>query len=628
MWAHHDGSDLYLTPGHHTLGGEATVRIRVAHGAPITVWVRTVEDGEPRFTAADPLGTCHGEQWFEATIQVRNPVTNYRFLLTTSEAGSPPLYAWVNGTGIHLRDVSDAHDFRLTAHEPAPRWAREGVLYQIFPDRFATTGAATSGGRSLPEWAIPRQWEDPVAPAWPETSHEYFGGDLPGITAHLDYLHELGVTGVYLTPIFPGASNHRYDASTFTEVDPLLGGNAALAELSAALHARGMQIVGDLTTNHTGNSHEWFRRAQRDPESPEHSFYYWTEAGYECWLGVQTLPKLNYHSRDLWDRFIHGPDSVVGKWLQPPYHLDGWRIDVANMTGRRLGDDFAHEVARTVRATATDLNPEALVVGEHFHDATSDVQGDGWHANMNYTGFTRPLWAWLAHDGGDRQFLGVPAAIPRLPGREVVATMNDFLAQIPWQVRQAQWNMLGSHDTARIRTVVGSNERLIVAAAALLTLPGTPVIFAGDELGAEGINGEHSRTPIPWGREEQVNPLVLGAYRDLIRVRRSEPALTGGGHHWVLVDDDALGFVREDSHSRVLVVLTRAAFDGHLHVPGAPLDLARAGQLFNSGQVRAVVAGAPGNGETLAVSCEGSCPPGSAVAIQAGGPAAVIWRFA
>src|SRR5699024_3057318 len=156
--------------------------------------------------------------------------------------------------------------------------------------------------------------------------------------------------------------------------------------------------------------------------------------------------------------------------------------------------------------------------------------------NSNYDSFTRTQWYVRTHDPADHNFLGWPSAIPRLPGREVVATMNDFLAQIPWQVRQAQWNMLGSHDTARIRTVVGSNERLIVAAAALLTLPGTPVIFAGDELGAEGINGEHSRTPIPWGREEQVNPLVLGAYRDLIRVRRSEPALTGGGHHWVLVD--------------------------------------------------------------------------------------------
>src|SRR5699024_8723765 len=233
------------------------------------------------------------------------------------------------------------------------------------------------------------------------------------------YLQELGVSGVYLTPIFPGGSNHRYDASTFTEVDPLLGGNAALAELSAALHARGMQIIGDLTTNHTGNSHEWFRQARRDPASPEHSFYYWTETGYECWLGVETLPKLNYHSSDLWGRFIHGPDSVVGKWLQPPYNLDGWRIDVANMTGRRLADDFAP----TRRATGTCRNPGAPGVGEHLHDATSGVAGGGWHANMNSNRFPPPAWAWAPPGAGGPDLLGGPGAIPRLPGREVVATM-------------------------------------------------------------------------------------------------------------------------------------------------------------------------------------------------------------
>src|SRR5690625_1133490 len=623
MWAHHDGSDLYLTPGHHTLGGEATVRIRVAHDAPVTVSVRTVEDGEPRFWAAEPLGTSHGEQWFEATIQVRNPVTNYRFLLTTSEAGSPPLYAWVNGTGIHLRDVSDAHDFRLTAHEPAPRWAREGVLYQIFPDRFATTGAATSGGRSLPEWALPRTWGDPVAPAWPETSHEYFGGDLPGITAHLDYLQDLGVTGVYLTPIFPGRSNHRYDAATFEEVDPLLGGNPALAELSAALHARDMRIIGDLTTNHTGSGHEWFRRAQADPSSVEHSFYYWTPGGYECWLGVETLPKLNFHSPQLWDRFLHGPDSIVGRWLTEPYRLDGWRIDVANMTGRRADDDLAHEVARAVRATVEGAGPDRLVIGEHFHDATHDVTGAGWHANMNYTGFTRPLWTWLADPGTDLDFLEVPTTIPSLPGGTVVDTIDDFLAQVPWQVRQVQWNMLGSHDTPRIRTVVGSPSRHLVAAAALLTLPGTPVIFAGDELGAEGTNGEHSRTTMPWGREDTTNPEIRSAYRELIALRKRTPALTAGGLRWLLAEDDAIAYVRETGAERVLVVLTRAAWNGHVHLPGAPLPGGHSvpeGQLpaaFTTGGVRAQ----PGAGATCA-----GCPPGSAIAIQTAGPAAWILR--
>lgn len=615
MWAHHDGSQQYVSPRSHELGHTAIVRIRVHHTAPVEVAVRTVEDGEPRFHPASLESETNGEQWFRAEITVHNPVQNYRFLITSAQA---PTYAWLNGTGLHTRDVSDAHDFRITAHPPAPEWAREAVLYQIFPDRFATTGVATASGSALPDWAIPRQWHDPVAPAWPETSHEYFGGDLPGITANLDYLQSLGVTGVYLTPIFPGRSNHRYDAATFAEVDPLLGGNEALVELSAALHARGMHIIGDLTTNHTGDSHEWFQRAQFDPTSVEHSFYYWTEHGYESWLGVTSLPKLNYHSEDLRDGFIRGDDSTVGRWLKEPYNLDGWRIDVANMTGRLGADDFAHEVARTVRETALAINPDALVIAEHFHDASDDVDGDGWHANMNYTGFTRPLWTWLVAEGTEQPFIGMPASIPSLPGGQVAASMNDFLAQIPWQVQQVQWNMLCSHDTARIRTVVGSDDRLIVAAAALFTLPGTPVIFAGDELGFEGTNGEHSRTPIPWGQERQVNPTVLQAYTDLAHLRTSQPALTRGGKHWVLVDDDALAFVRDDEKSRVLVVLTRSAYAGHVHLPGpAPMTHE---VLFTAGQIDQ-------RGARTGEDCPAQCPPGTGFSLRASGPAVQILRF-
>lgn len=616
MWAHHDGSAQYVWPQVHDLNGLATVRIRVASHRGARVSVRTVEDGEPRFWAAHLAGEAHGEQWFEAQIRVRNPVTSYRFLLT-----APGVYAWVNGTGIHYRDVPDAHDFRLTTFPPAPAWARDAVLYQIFPDRFASTGSAAGPG--LPAWALPRTWGDPVAPAWPETSREYFGGDLPGITAHLDYLQDLGVTGVYLTPIFPGRSNHRYDATTFTQVDPLLGGDAALIELSAALHARGMRIIGDLTTNHTGNGHEWFRRAQADPSSVEHSFYYWTPGGYECWLGVDTLPKLNFHSPQLWDRFLHGPDSIVGRWLDEPYRLDGWRIDVANMTGRRADDDLAHEVARAVRATAEQAGSDRLVIGEHFHDATRDVTGEGWHANMNYTGFTRPLWTWLTAPDTDVDFLELPTTIPSLPGSAVVATIEDFLAQVPWQVRQVQWNMLGSHDTPRIRTVVGSPSRHLVAAAALLTLPGTPVIFAGDELGAEGTNGEHSRTTMPWGREHATNPATRSAYRELIALRKRTRALTAGGLRWLLAEDDAIAYVRETGAERVLVVLTREAWTGHVHLPGAPLpsgDSLPEGHLsaaFTTGGVRA----RPWTG----AACE-DCPPGSAVAIHTSGPAAWILR--
>ena len=140
------------------------------------------------------------------------------------------------------------------------------------------------------------------------TPAQVFGGDLTGIESRLDYIADLGANVIYLTPFFPSQSNHRYDATTFDAVDPLLGGDRALASLSAAAHARGIRLLGDLTTNHTGSGHEWFLAAQADHSSPERAFYYWKEEppGYACWLGHPRLPKLNYSSPVLWDRLVRG----------------------------------------------------------------------------------------------------------------------------------------------------------------------------------------------------------------------------------------------------------------------------------------------------------------------------------
>jgi len=158
-----------------------------------------------------------------------------------------------HGEGVHGHDVTDAADFRITTHPAPPAWAADAVLYQVFPDRFAK-----SVDRPAPDWAIPQAWDDPVVGDGPEAALQFYGGDLDGITAHLDHVAATGANTLYLTPIFPARSNHRYDASTFGAVDPLLGGERALARLADALHERGMRLIGDLTANHCGAGHEWF----------------------------------------------------------------------------------------------------------------------------------------------------------------------------------------------------------------------------------------------------------------------------------------------------------------------------------------------------------------------------------
>ena len=606
---HHDGSELFVDRATPRLGDVVPVRVRVpASRAERGVWVRMVRDGEPRLAPARLERADAHERWYVADVLVHNPVTSYRFLLD-----EPGGYRWLDGRGLHARDVTDAGDFRLTVHDPAPRWLDDAVVYQVFPDRFArSSGHQGPPPGPLPAWALPASWSDAPLGSGPGVAQQLYGGDLPGIEQRLDHLQRLGVDTLYLTPVFPARSNHRYDATSFAHVDPLLGGDAALASLGAALHARGMRLMGDLTTNHTGAGHEWFERALADRTSPEAELYYWTARGHVGWLEHASLPKLNHTAPGLAPRLVEGPGSVVAHYLRPPFSLDGWRIDVANMTGRYGADDRTHEVARAIRATMAQVNPDAALVSEHFHDAGGDLGIGGWHANMNYSAFTRPLWRWLVEPGSTLPFMGLPVAVPRDGGADVVATMRDFGSTVPWSVTRHQWNLLGSHDTARIRTVVGSRERVEVAVGLLATYPGTPVIWAGDEGGLTGTNGEHGRVPMPWDRIDGRDPHAPGAawdeatfavYRALLAVRRSSRALREGGLRWAFADDDAVGYLRETADERVLVVLARGAWGGRR----LPLAVRGAESLYG--------------GATLGLA------PGEVVVAPTSGPSVQVWRL-
>ncbi|HET9061410.1 MAG TPA: glycoside hydrolase family 13 protein [Acidimicrobiales bacterium] len=551
---HHDGSVLYVENQAPELGDVVSVRARVPAAAGVSeVHIRFLRDGEPCFVEAKPDGVANGECWWRADVELRNPFTNYRFLLRREHGA----YSWLNGTGVHQHEVGDGEDFRLSTFAPPPAWAQKAVVYEIFPDRFASSGAR----RELPGWAVPCDWyATKVAEDGALTASQVFGGDLAGIEAHLGHVQDLGPNVIYLTPFFQATSAHRYDAETFGSVDPLLGGNEALASLAIAAQNRGIRLLGDLTTNHSGSNHEWFKAAQAGPSSPERDFYYWTDdpPGYACWYGHPSLPKFNYASPLLWDRLVRGPGSVAARWLQTPYGLDGWRVDVANMTGRYGADDFNLAIARAMRATMTEARPDPLLIAEYGHDFTHEVRGDGWHGVMNYAGFTKPAWAWLAPLDSSIMFLGQPVEVPRSPGALVARTMTEFMARVPWRVATHHFSLLCSHDTPRVRTVTGDAARARVGAALLFTFPGIPMVFSGDEIGLEGLTGEGSRTPFPWERPESWDRETLSTYKALIALRKSSSALSTGGFRWAHVADDALAYLREAPGQRLLVLLTRA----------------------------------------------------------------------
>ncbi|MEJ7648378.1 MAG: glycoside hydrolase family 13 protein [Nakamurella sp.] len=571
---HHDGSPLYTGPGRPVIGGSVRVWVRAPEAAKVrSISVRTRPDGAMMFTPCEidtsRTGRAIGgygisDVWWTAEVPIANPVSRYRFLVDTEEGD-----AWLQADGVHRYDVTDNADFRLVTYDPGPAWVSEAVVYEIFPDRFARGGPALTA-EQVPHWAVPCDWDtEPVQGSGPLTEKQLYGGDLDGIVDKLDHIAALGANTIYLRPIFPAVSNHRYNATTFDQVDPLLGGEAAFTRLADAVHARGMRLIGDITTNHCGDTHEWFRTAMSDPSSAEREMFYFAPDGsYEAWYGVPSLPKFNWRSQLVRDRMT----AVIRRWLD---HYDGWRVDVANMTGRHAEEDDTVEIAHLVRENARRADPDASVVAEHMFDASADLDADGWEGTMNYAGFTRPVWTWLAgDDAADVDFIGVPGGVPRRSGIATFATMRDFAAQMSWQSWCRSWQLLDSYDCARVRTVVGTVERQIVAAGLQATLPGVPMICAGTEFGLTADSGEWGRIPMPWHRPADRDESLHKVYQELFGLRSTTAALQTGGLRWWYVDDDVLVFSREHAEGSVLVQARRAAGDAiQLPLDALLLDL-------------------------------------------------------
>ena len=550
---HHDGSELYLSDSAPALGKKVTFKFRAGKEFEIEkAIIRLYHDGEPRFfeMKRDVIGD---EQWWQVRVEILNPKTPYRFLLISGEK-----YQWLNASGVHTHDVTSSEDFQLLAAPDFPKWIRSSVFYQIFPDRFATSKKYR---HLMPEKFVARDWNDLPKGRDKTTGIEYFGGDLDGVQERLSHIKELGANGIYFTPFFPAGSTHRYDAHSFDEIDPLLGGNAALLRLKRAADKLGIRLMGDLTTNHCGDGHSWFKRAKQSTKAKERKYFYFDKKlknGYEGWWGVASLPKLNYKSSQLRDAMYSGKKSIVKKWLSKPYGLAGWRIDVGNMTGRYRNEDMNLEVIRGVRSAVDEVNPDAWLLAENADHFPADLDGFGWHGTMNYNGFMRPIWGWLKKNPQvENGFFGLPTSIPSFTGKEMVAAMKVFSSTIPWRNFQSSMLLLDSHDTARFRNVVGDDKnRHLLGLGLLLTYPGVPSLFMGDELGLKGAWGEDARRTINWDRSTWDDEFFTEV-KKLVSLRRKSDALASGGLRWIVVEDDVVAFTRESKRESLLIVLAR-----------------------------------------------------------------------
>jgi len=435
-----------------------------------------------------------------------------------------------------------------------PPWVRDAVFYQIFPDRFAASDRVHKPGPLEP-------WDAPP------THVGFKGGDLLGIVERLPYLHDLGVTALYLNPVFQSASNHRYHTYDYFTVDPLLGGNEALRELLDAAHARGMRVVLDGVFNHTGRGFWPFHHVlETGAGSPYRGWFHFDEGllssggsplaypppgmpphalGYDAWWGIPALPKLATGNPDVREYLM----SVAEHWLR--FGMDGWRLDVPE----EINDvGFWQEFRRRCRA----VRPDAYLVGEIWHVAPEWLHGDRFDATMDYP-LTEVI---LGFAGGSRLDMGVvhsqseyAANIRPIDGPEFAMRLEDLLDAYETETVAAQLHLLGSHDTPRMRTVLGDDLTGVRLAMLLqASLPGAPCIYYGDEIGLAGGMDPDCRRSFPWD-ETRWDHLLREYQRGLLRVRAAEPALRADAVVVVGSGGGAVAIERRLDATRLVVAL-------------------------------------------------------------------------
>ncbi|MBN1679700.1 MAG: glycoside hydrolase family 13 protein [Anaerolineae bacterium] len=434
-----------------------------------------------------------------------------------------------------------------------PDWVKDAVFYQIFPDRFATSERVTKPSNL-------EAWDSPPTP------RGFKGGDLLGVAEHLDHLENLGITAIYFNPIFQSASNHRYHTHDYYQVDPLLGGNAALRELVDAAHARGINVVLDGVFNHASRGFFQFNHILECGEQspyldwftvkglPLNAYDHEQAPNYGAWLGLHALPELNTTNPQvrafIWD--------IAEYWVK--FGIDGWRLDVPY----EIDDDaFWQEFRRRVKGA----NPEAYIVGEIWHESQRWLQGDQYDAVMNYIQ-TRAAMA----------FFGARSLAPLYPGggfdrlqpldaAAFAKTIDDMLALYDWEITMAQLNLLGSHDTARFITMVQDNKSALKLAMLFqMTMPGAPMVYYGDEIGLSGGYEPASRGAMPWDRA-QWDMDLLDYVRQTIRVRKAHPALRRGTYRTLLAEGELYAFERKYETQRLVVAFNTAAEAKTLDVP-------------------------------------------------------------
>ena len=609
----------YRSPfGAVQLGGTVVLGIDVwgedAVGATLRVW--TDERGEELLPME---GACEDDHvhYSVSYTPAQTGVVWYSFDLAASDGATWRYGAregWTTGEGDFA--YGNPPSFQLTVYVPRqtqPDWYKNGIVYQVFPDRFAR-GAdwreraekALAAHREGPARVLVEDWDTPPAYKKSEDGDilewDFYGGTLRGVREKLDYLADLGVTVIYLNPIFEAASNHRYDTADYLRIDPMLGDEEEFCALAREAAERGISIMLDGVFNHCGQDSRYFNRygnypepgAWQGDESPYRDWFFFNEDGtYDGWWGNPDLPDVNEKSPE-YRELICGQDGVVRKWLRAGAR--GWRLDVAD----ELSDSFIEDI----KAAMVAERPDGALVGEVWEDASNKMaygklrqyfEGTELDGTMNYP-LRTALLAFV------RNQIGAP---------EMAARLEQLRENYPRDAFFSCLNLLGSHDRERLFTMLGdapdpdtlSDEecaafrldeghaslamsRLWLTVLLQMTLPGVPCVYYGDERGMEGFRDPYNRAAFPWdgGRMD-----CATVFRNAIAVRKALPVLTTGDFEPFADGGDVFGFWRRGEDGECVCVLANASLHD-AHTVRVPM----AGEVVSdvvSGTVPAVVDG-------------------------------------
>lgn len=618
-----DGTASYVIPAEPRENERIILRFRTAKDDVDEVRIST-KDGSYKMRRAYSTGRF---DYYELDWQLREEPFNYWFEIRD---GSEVCY--FNRCGA-AREANEYYKFMIVPGFATPDWAKGAVMYQIFVDRFYNGDLSND----VEDWEYiyigepstkVEDWSQP--PSNPDI-RKFYGGDLQGVLDKLDYLQELGVEVIYFNPLFVSPSNHKYDIQDYDYIDPHYGmlvndggqvlpqgaqdnlqatkyqrrtadlnnleaSNRLFIRLVKEMHRRGMKVILDGVFNHCGSFNKWMDREriyERQPhyekgafvsaESPYRSFFHfldnreeaWPYNGrYDGWWGHDTLPKLNYEDSPILEQYIM---DIGKKWVSPPFNIDGWRLDVAADLG--YSNEYNHLFWKRFRKEIKSVNPNVLILAEHYGDPTEWLLGDEWDSVMNYDAFMEPLTWFLTgmEKHSDEQRLDLLGNADNF-----VNTMRHFMAMMLTPSLQVAMNELSNHDHSRFLTrtnqVVGRVEShgtqaaeagvntavMREAAVVQMTWIGAPTLYYGDEAGVCGFTDPDNRRTYPWGREDKD---LIEFHREIIRIHKTEPPLRAGSIQMLCWEEDVLAYGRFQGDDQVVVVLNNSSILKEVTVP-------------------------------------------------------------